>query len=566
MAIKKAVANQCLKLFSVLMVATIGHAQGSMEQTLGQQDILDPGTSWQAERSEVIALFIKTPVATTLVNPENPIYFDTAAEQSVAEQIRKLIADRQFDKALEAVEALETKQPRDFSVFNLRGAVYLAKGDFANARMSYEQALALKPNSTVAAMNLAELDLRDNNPDAARRRFQAIVAIDQTNAEAMIGLAGVAAATAKEAEYVSWLEKATKAAPRMVRPRVLLASYYLQKGEMQKALAAAKEAQSLITDNPQILDILGAAQLAAGETDNAIASFGTLVRLDPKNPAAQYELASAQITARNMRAARESLNKALALQPDYLPAEVLLATVELDARQYGEALKRARQIQARHPGSASGLALQGDVFMAQSRFAPALQVYEKGFAINKTGLLAIKVHQALSAGGNPKEADVRLLRWLQDQPNDQASRSYLAASFIKRKLPKQAIEQYQRLLEINPKNARALNDLAWLYQGEKDPRALSTAEQAYQLKPDNAEVMDTLGWILAERGDTARALTLLRAAADKAPMSTEIQFHWAATLAKSGDKAQARKALESLLTKNKDFAKRQEAQAMLKQL
>jgi predicted Zn-dependent protease len=121
-------------------------------------------------------------------------------------------------------------------------------------------------------------------------------------------------------------------------------------------------------------------------------------------------------------------------------------------------------------------------------------------------------------------------------------------------------------LQNDPKNILALNNLAWLYQQEKDPRALATAEQAYSLKPDSITIMDTLGWILVEQGDIARALKLLKAASEKAPTATGIRYHWAAALAKSGDKASARRELGDLLTKNKKFPERQDAQELLRQL
>ncbi|MNN01565.1 bacteriophage N4 receptor, outer membrane subunit [compost metagenome] len=112
----------------------------------------------------------------------------------------------------------------------------------------------------------------------------------------------------------------------------------------------------------------------------------------------------------------------------------------------------------------------------------------------------------------------------------------------------------------------ALNDLAWAYQQEKDPRAQATAEQALKLAPGNPAVLDTLGWIVLQQGDVKRATALLRKAADLAPKSPEVQYHLGAALAKSGDKGGARKQLEQLLATNKDFPQRAEAQALLTQL
>lgn len=497
---------------------------------------------------------------------QSAIQLDPGMVNAQAMLIQNLLRTGQLDRALAAVEALEKKQPQNPITFNLKGAVYLVRNDIAAARRNFEQALALKPDYTEAAMNLAQLDLLEKNPDAARGRLQGVLDKDKNNVQAMIGLAAVAAAARQDAEYVSWLERAAKADTSAVRPRALLANYYLKKNDLRKAQEMAAAAQSADPNNPQTLDLLGTVQLANGEKENAISTFGKLVRVAPRSPVAHYKLATAQAAAEGTSAARSSLNRALGLKPDYWDAEMLLVSLELNAGRHAEALKIARQMQKQRPDSASGFMLQGDALMAQKQYGPALDAYQKALAINHTGLLAVKVHQALSATGRAQEADRRLIAWLKDQPADVGVRTYLAATYIKGGHNKQAIEQYELVLQMDPKNVRALNDLAWLYQQEKDPRSLATAEQAYQLSPENAEIMDTLGWILVERGETARGAELLKKAAERAPASTSIRYHWAAALAKSGDVTRARQELGDLLTRNKKFPQRQEAEALLRQL
>jgi putative PEP-CTERM system TPR-repeat lipoprotein len=298
-------------------------------------------------------------------------------------------------------------------------------------------------------------------------------------------------------------------------------------------------------------------------------TYSKLARLLPDNPVVHYKLATAQAASQGIASARDSLNRALALKPDYPRAEIMLAYAELDARRYGDALKIAQRIQKQDPKSAAGPALQGDILMAQKQFAPALKAYEKALEIDKTGVLAIKAHQALTGIGNAKEADARLLQWINDQPSNivaRDARDYLAATYMTAGHNKQAVEQYQLLLQTDPKNSHALNNLAWLYQQEKDPRALATAEQAYLVASDSAVIMDTLGWILVEQGETTRALELLQKAAERAPGSTAIRYHRAVALAKAGDITRARKELADLLVENKTFPERPKAQALLKQL
>jgi putative PEP-CTERM system TPR-repeat lipoprotein len=504
--------------------------------------------------------------AEALQQLESAVHLDSGMLDANAALIQNLIRDKQFDKALTEVEALEAKQPKNSAIANMKGTVYLAKDDAANARKNFERALTLDPPSMAAGMNLAQMDLRDKKPELARERFQVILAKDGKNVGAMIALAAIAAATSQESEFVAWLEKAAKAGPSISRPRVMLARYYLEKNDARQALLWAGQANDAEPNNFEALDALGTTQLAVGENQNAVITYRKLANRFPNSPMAHFRLATAQVGANDVTSAEASLKIALALKPDYLEAEILLGSIQLGTRRYPEALQLSQRIQEQYPKSAAGFVLQGDVMMAQRQFAPALKVYEKALALNDSGLIAIKVHMALTSGGDAKGADARLAQWLKDHPGDVNARGYFAASSLTAGRYKQSIDQYELVLQIDAKNARALNDLAWLYQQEKDPRALATAEQAYQMQPSSPQIMDTLGWILVEQNKPARAAELLQKAAQAAPASTTIRYHWAAALAKSGDNVRARAELADLLTKNKTFPERKEVQELLKQL
>ena len=76
----------------------------------------------------------------------------------------------------------------------------------------------------------------------------------------------------------------------------------------------------------------------------------------------------------------------------------------------------------------------------------------------------------------------------------------------------------------------------------------------------------TLGWLLVEQGNTGRGLPLLQKASSLAPNSSEVRYHLAVGLSKTGDKAGARKELDKLLADDKSFAQADEARALLKAL
>ena len=101
----------------------------------------------------------------------------------------------------------------------------------------------------------------------------------------------------------------------------------------------------------------------------------------------------------------------------------------------------------------------------------------------------LKLHASLSQAGRGKEANSRLVQWLKENPTDVPLRMYLAEVYLADGQTRSAIEQYEIVLQQNPKYMPAMNNLATAYQQEKNPLALEYAEKAYKIAPDNPAIM-----------------------------------------------------------------------------
>ena len=109
----------------------------------------------------------------------------------------------------------------------------------------------------------------------------------------------------------------------------------------------------------------------------------------------------------------------------------------------------------------------------------------------------------------------------------------------------------------------ALNNLAWLYYLEKDPRAVPTAKRAWQLAPHVPSVGDTYGWLLVESGAVQEGLNVLEGAWNDGGLSDpELRYHYAATLARAGRAERAAPRLAQLLAEVPEFPSRDAAQAL----
>jgi len=510
-------------------------------------------------------VFAPAAVVTNRIDGERGAPDTRSRSQAEADLVMRHLANKEYSQALEVAIKLTQANPDEPIGYNMQGVAYISTQDFAKARQNFESALRLQKDYEPALMNLAELDLRDKNFAGARRHYEAIMAKDANSLIAMLGMAKLEAMNQNEQERLAWLERAKAARPDAPAPRLLLATHYAGKKNYERAVAELRGAQRRLPSNPEILELLGQVQVASGKDADAVATYKRLVAVRPQSHVAYTRLAAAQAKVKDASAAA-NLRKALELKPDYPDALAGLAVVEGRAGRHAEALGLAQKVQKVAPTKASGFSLEGDVHLEQKRFSQAALAYEKALALEQIGGLAIKVHAAQTLAGNAKEADAKLQQWTREHPDDVIARLYVAQELAKSGKNQQAIEAYRAVLQKDPGNVLALNNLANIYYRESDPRAIGIAEEAYKQNPDSPAAVDTLGWILVERGQTARGLQLLQKAAAQAPKNAEIRYHLAAALAKSGEKARARRELEKLLATTQQFPQREAAQTLLRQL
>ncbi len=497
---------------------------------------------------------------------EQGVALDPASPEAGVALVQTELGLQHYDKALDAAKALEQRQPKNPKLAVLTGAVYLKRGDVANARASFERASALQPSFFPAQANLAQLDMREKKPDAARQRFLSMLEKDKSNVDAMTALARIEAAVGRPAQATEWLEKANAVNPDASAPAVQLAVWYLRTQQERKALTLARKLQTSDPANPDLLDLLGQCQLANNDPSGALETYAKLVAVLPKSAPAQLRMATVHMRMKNEALAAADLERAVAADPAFMPARAAQAELAVHMGKPEQALEIARQIQKQDAKAPFGYVLEGDLAAARHQTAQAVAAYDKALAISGTPQLAIKIAETLKQGGKAKDAQARLAQWQREHPDDLMVPMYVGESHLANKEYKEASEQFAAILKKRPDNPLVLNNLAWTYQQLKDPRALETAERAFKLAPGIPAVADTLGWMLVERGDTARGLALLQKAVALTPADPDLRYHLAFALNQAGDKAGARKELDLLLSSNKPFAQIEQAKSLRKML
>ncbi|HRE16941.1 MAG TPA: PEP-CTERM system TPR-repeat protein PrsT, partial [Rhodocyclaceae bacterium] len=474
----------------------------------------------------------------------------------------------EFDKALKAIDVLAKKQPDSPLAPSLRGQALLAKKDVAGARKNFEQALKVSPVYFPAAAILARLDMAEKKPDDARKRFESVLAADPKNTPALLAIAELKAATGGTPdEVIALVKKAVQANPTDVTPRQRLIDLYLRSKDTKQAVSAAQDAVAAIPDNAGLLDAQGRAQQAAGDTQQAISTYNRIVALQPNSPLGHLRIAAIHAMAKNPDAALQSLQRALEIKPDLLDAQRGLITLYLEGNRLQEALAVAKKVQKQRPTEAIGYVFEGDIYASRKSWAEAIAAFRAGLkALPASGELAVKLSNALRANQQSDEAEKFVGSWFKQYPKDPAFLFYMGDLAIARKEYDKAAGYYRTVVDAQPNNAMALNNLAWATGQSKGAKAIEYAEMANRLAPNQPAFMDTLAVLLAEKGDHVHARQLLEQALKLQPQAAPIRLNLAKVLIKAGDKGAARKELDELAKLGDKFAGQAEVAQLLKSL
>ncbi len=471
-----------------------------------------------------------------------------------------------FDKALETVDGLIKTDPKNPLFYNLKGAIFLGKNDIDKARENLNRALEIQPDFFPAVSNLARLDMQDQKPDVAKSRFEALLKNDNKNIQVLGALSSLASAQGNVEEATRWLELSSERNPNELEPALLLTAHYLRINDTDKALLLARKINGTYPNEPRALEILGRVQLAQNNHAAALDSFERLAARLPDSAPAQLQIAHVHTIMKDHAAAIAAIRKALFINPGFVDAKVALVRLAVLEGKIDQAVSQAQNIQKEHANIPQGYELEGDLWMGQNKPDMAAKAYEKAFSIAQNGILVTKIHSALSQAGQDKKALAEVTQWLAKNPEDTPTRLYLANAYLNNNQYADATKEYEVVIQRNPQHLLSLNNLAWLYQQSKNPRALEYAEKAYQLSPENPAIQDTLAWILVEKGEIDRALPMLKKAASQAPDSAGIQYHYAHALLKAGDPVQARQILDKITAGDANFSEIEAARALLKQV
>lgn len=457
-----------------------------------------------------------------------------------------LLKQGKYDDSLSVATEVVKRAPNHPAGFNLMASAQWAKGDEKAARDNLGKAIAVDPNYLSAHRNLAQIDLKTGAVEAAKQRYRDMLEMPDAGVKPMINLAKIAAQEGDIREAISLLSKAREQEPDRIGVDLDLISLLARSGDGDAAIRNARKLYERHPDNVIVMEKMGHMEQAFGKKDEAATIFRRVAEAHSEDADQLLRISKFQIRAGDMTGAHSTLKRAHTAEENHLPILEGLIGLEAQLMLYDDALFRTKLLIKHVPDKAIGYRLRGDVLAKLKKFQDAAGAYGKAIERERSGSLLVRRYIAQRAAG--LDASLAPLEtWVANNPEDYSTRRTLASAYLDTGQKEKAVEIFEALAALRQDDPVVLNNLANLYLGLGDDRAIDIAEAAFRLAPKQPQILDTLGWILVQKGDVDRGLELLRDAFARASRRPQIRYHLAYALNRQGKSVEAKAHLEALI-------------------
>jgi tetratricopeptide (TPR) repeat protein len=315
----------------------------------------------------------------------------------------------------------------------------------------------------------------------------------------------------------------------------------------------------------------------------AIPTLRLLTEQDPNDIDVAVRLAETYVNSGDPQKAIELLNNRLSTCPDAVRRnyEVVLAIVLYRNNKKSEAESIFSKLYQAEPDDPAPLLAQVRLLSNDklwNEISQKVADWCRKHPNDVSNPVAIAGMLAVLGENEAKQIAESILNGVMERnPKSSAGRIALAMLLQATGRPAEAVPHYQRVIDSEPNNAIAINNLAWIICEEaREPRkALELAERGLRLAPQYIDLIDTRGVIYFRLGEHEKALRdferCLKLYQVNAPAGVATRFHIARTLIQLKRDNEAREQLKQALDLNNRIgglsqADLDEAKRLLEQL
>lgn len=431
---------------------------------------------------------------------------------------------RRMDEAVKVVDLAVSEDSKNNDALSMRAALMLASGDPAKvdgAIADLQQLLGKTPENLVVRYNLARAYHGKNELDAARVQYQEAIKIRRDFIGAHLGLGQVLLAKRDWGKAIQTADEIFRYSPNNLGAQVIKVNAIMNSGNVRQARTELTNFLQQHPDSPDLQFQSALIYLAEKEYAQAEKLLLPLRNQFPNDARVLYSLAEIYLSTNRQNDAVRMLQAEAARNPARVDVKTALGNATIRSNQYD---------------------------LAEAEFRKLIEIEPK----NPTHYL--KLGEIVRRKGN-QEAALGFIRKAQEiAPTDPTANLQLALMLESSGRRDECKPFYENVLKQQPDHPIALNNLAFMLaeEGLNLDTALTYAQRARMQMPQNADVADTIAWIYLKKQLNDQALNIYKDLVTKNPNNALYHYHMGVAYFQKGDKATARKSLQTALSLRPD--------------
>ena len=474
-----------------------------------------------------------------------------------------LSQEGRHDEALKEFERLAKEHPDDRQIRTWLVTAYSGANRPDDARKKLSDALKKNAKDADALLQRAELYLGTREYSLAEADLNRVVKLQPDGPEVHYLLARLNRARGNMLVYRQQLSQTLMLNPYLLAVRLEAFQDLLSSKNYRAAIDLLDQAPEAQRQSTALLVQRNWALWALGDMPGMRKGID-LELSRQKSPDLLVQDGMWKLRAGQTANARAAFEAALNLNPnDFRALDALNQTYT--SKEEPLALQKVKEYAARAPQSAPIQHYLGVLLMRQKDVSGARKAFMAAKSADPHFVKAdLSLVQLDVLGGKSEDGRNRLRALNAAGETDPTIRLWLGNLEDKKGNSSAAIDQFRKVVEAEPDNAQALNNLAYLLAENSAQReeALKYAQKAVELAPEDPAYGDTLGWILYQKGLYGNAVKYLeRAGANRS--NVVWKYHLAMAYAKAGQVAQSKTTLQAALKLNPNVPEAKIAQELV---
>ena len=493
--------------YKLLELGAMGEAKKLLEQSEATTSTTNAGDN---ARQGILKLMMNDPSG--IQDLQDAVKLDPSFIEAELALAYAALQNNDIEQAREIAIKWQEKYPEKSGGYNLMANIAIKEKQYDKAEQSLQQSLRLEPDNIFALTEQLRLARQQKNETLSKQRVDYLMKLAPSNNKVLRHYFGIY----RNEMALDKLQAAYQVDNKDINKAILVA-------EAMVSLAQYKQAENLLAglvDTPklpkrywQLVVFNHRKQHDGKKMESALDGW---LKASPYHLEPVVLLADLHANRGNNERALNVVKRGLDYHQDNLVLQLVKMQLLLNSQQITPAKSLYKTLAVTGINDALKQGFLGRILLLEEKYTQAAPKLAKLYQVYPSSQNSVYLAGAYMGNKEEQKAVKVLDHYLTIDPNDSRIKTMLAGLYLAGDTNK-AIAIYTDVVEKQPGNVIAHNNLAWLYlEQSKLDKALTHAKEAFALAPHIPNIADTYGKVLLKSGDKRAALKYATQASDLA--------------------------------------------------